>query len=416
MNLPLFIARRLGLRHSVSGRRSPGVPVAVAGVAIAILVMSLTVSVVLGFKNSIRHKVIGFESEIVVSPMYDGRPAHTFHFNDTLAGIFARTLGPDADVSPRVSATVLLKTDDSYLGIELRGLSNGTQPQKFVKENITDGVMPDYRDSLQSDRIIISASTAKILSISPGDRIYLYAVDGEGVRTRRVEISALYDTSFGERDSQLAFCSTDFVNKLVGVNNDEVFEIEVNGVGYDRMSASAEALQEALADAYYTGELKEYFRVADATVTGAVYFNWLELLDTNVIVIILLMAVVACFTIVSCLFILILERVKMIGILKALGATDFQVSRVFVYMSIRVVITGLVTGNFVSLLILFLQDRFRLIPLDPASYYLDAVPVEFSLQAFVLLNAGALAVAWVVLILPSMIVSRVSPSVTMRYE
>lgn len=416
MNLPLFIAGRLGLRNVTGGRRSPGVPVAVAGVGIAILVMSLTVSVVLGFKNSIRQKVIGFESEIVVAPMSDGRPAHTFLFNDTIRNVFAGALGPDAVISPRVSATVLLKTDDSYLGIELRGLADGTLPQKFVKENIAAGEMPDYRDSLQTDRIIISTSTASLLSVSPGDRIYLYAVDGESVRTRRVEIAALYDTSFGERDSQLAFCSDDFVSRLIGLTDGEVYELEINGVGYDRMTDAAERLQEALADGYYTGELKEYFRVADATVTGAVYFNWLELLDTNVVVIILLMAVVACFTLISCLFILILERVKMIGILKALGATDLQVSRIFVYMSMRVVIAGLVIGNLLSLLILLLQARFRLIPLDPASYYLDAVPVEFSLPAFVMLNLGAVVVSWMVLILPSMIVSRVSPSVTMRYE
>lgn len=416
MNLSLFIARRLSFRVNRNNRRSPGIAVAVAGVAIAIVVMLVTLSVVMGFKHSIRDKVAGFDSQLAIAPIgADGMP-EPFAADATIKNMIADALGGDVEISENISTTALLKTENDFLGVTMRGDSYGSFPSRFVEENIVAGAMPDFGTPESRNDLVISEATAGSLGIDVGDKLLVYFVDGENVRTRRMTVAALYNTSFGERDKLLAYCSLDFLRGVCAMDSSDVGKLCVDNLDYDNLNDASAMLQQRLADGFYSGELPQFYHVDNVYHSGAVYFSWLELLDTNVVVIILLMSIVAAFTLISCLFILILERVGMIGLLKAIGASNSVIRNIFVYMALRVVLVGLAIGNIVGLIILSLQERWHILPLDPSSYYLPYVPVEINWIHVLILNAVALIVAWLVLIMPTMIISRISPSLTMRYE
>lgn len=416
MNLSLFIARHLNLRANRNNRRSPGIAIAVAGVAIAIVVMLVTLSVVMGFKHSIRYKVTGFESQLTIAPIgTDGMP-EPFAADTAVKKLIKKALGKNVEVSEYISTTALLKTENDFLGVTMRGDSYGSFPSRFVAGNIVAGAMPEFGNPDSLNDLVVSETTARSLNIGVGDKVMVYFVDGEDVRTRRMTVAALYNTSFGERDKMLSYCSLDFLRSVCAMDSADVGKLCINNLDYDELYDASAILQEQLADSFYSGELSQFYHVDNVYRSGAVYFSWLELLDANVVVIILLMSVVAAFTLISCLFILILERVGMIGLLKAIGAGNSVIRNIFVFMAMRIVFVGLAIGNVVGLLILLIQDRWRILPLDPSSYYLSYVPVEINWIHVLILNAVAIVVAWAVLIMPTMIISRISPSVTMRYE
>lgn len=415
MNLPLFIMRHLGFRAEGRRRRSPGVAIAVAGMAIAVSVMMITLSVVLGFKNQIRDKVSGFDSQISITTVSDGEDAF-FRADSVLTAAVRRAVGDRADISGAIAATGIIKTDNDFAGLTFKADTPGSRPENFVRENVTDGAMPDYSLDSTRNEIVISRQTARQLGLTAGDRPMVYFVSDGNVKSRRVTVSALYDTSFGERDKLFAFCSPAFLRSVGSLGDDEVRRVEINGVDFDRLDELTARLRDEVNRDYFTSGKGRYYICENVLSSGAVYFSWLELLDTNVVVIILLMSLVAAFTIVSCLFILILERVNMIGILKALGATDGLVRNIFVWLAMRIVVAGLAIGDIVGLTLLWLQSRYHLVPLDPEAYYLAYVPVEFDFCDIVTLNVAAFLTAWAVLIVPSVVISKISPSATMRYE
>ncbi len=416
MNLPYFIARHLSMKSGDSRRKSPGIAIAVTGVSIAIAVMIVTLAVVTGFKHSIRDRVIGFESELTVTAMGTDGEDGKFVLSDTLISVVKRGIDNAGELSESISTTALIKTDNDFIGLTLKANSPGSIPQRFIADNIVEGTMPDFECDTTRNDLVVSCSTATLLNLHVGEKVMVYFVDGEKIKTRRMKVAALYDTSFGERDMMLAICSLDFLRSVRDMSPDETDRIEINGLRFENLEQTASALQNEIANSLYAGELQRFYKVDNVLHTGAVYFSWLELLDTNVVVIILLMSVVAAFTLISCLFILILERVGMIGILKALGSPDMLIRKIFIYMALKIMVTGMFIGNLIGLLFVYVQGAFHLIPLDPAAYYLPYVPVEISPVHIILLNLSAIAVAWAVLVLPTMIITRISPSVTMRYE
>lgn len=413
MNLSLMISKRLRLKPEGKGRRqSPGVTIAVTGIAVAVVVMILTLAVVSGFQNQVRQKVMGFDSQITVKKYTtNSSESPFFSFNDSISGVMRSVLPEGAVLSPCISATTLLKTDEDYIGLQL--VSDDETLNGYISEYLVekgDSILPDEKS------IVISRITATRLNLCRGDRIYAhFFVDGN-VKTRRLMVSAVYDTSFGERDKRIAFCDSRLLRSVYDLDANDVEKIHISGLQFSEIESLAEDLQQVFVAEYYSGGVGEVYQVESVLRTGAAYFGWLDLLDTNVVVIIILMTVVAAFTLVSSLFILVLERVRMIGVLKALGATNGMVSRIFVYLAMRIMAYGLLIGNVSGLLLIWVQWQFRVLPLDPEAYYLSYVPVEFNFIPWILLNVGAVLVAWLVLILPAMVVSRISPATTIRYE
>lgn len=417
MNFSFFISRRLNLKPDGQSGRSPGIAIAVAGVAIAIAVMIITLATVLGFKHAIEEKVEGFDSQLGITAVdFYGRTTPVDNIGVVTQLVEEACQPRLALVTPSSRLTGVMKTDNDFAGLSFKSLVDRTVPYNFIFSSIVSGEMPLFADSASVNQVVISRATALMLGLEPGDRVMAYFVGDDGVRTRRLTVAAVYKTSFSERDKLLCYVSPDFIGSLAQTQPSQAMSLEVNGLSLDNIQATRQAVQEKLNDAYAARIIDQTLNVTDVKQTGAVYFSWLELLDTNVAVIIILMTLIASFTLVSSLFILILERVKLIGLLKALGATDRQTRMIFIYMAMRIVTIGIVAGNAVALSFVFIQKFYHIIPLNPDAYYLSYVPVSLDPWHWLAVNVGAVAVAWLVLIVPSMIISRISPASTMRYE
>ena len=415
MSYELFIARRLQLGGN--NRRSPSASIIIAtvGIALSLAVMMTTMFIVVGFKHAIRDKVMGFDAHLTLHPEiinYDDLPFLTL--SPGLEKVIKETPGIDS-YSLAIKQPGVLKTDSDFQAIVLKSLEPG-KSQEFINENLTEGGIPDYSQEEEKNKIVISSTTADKLSLKPGDKMYAYFFIDDAIKTRRVEVSGIYDTHFSDYDNIYAFAGLEMLRQLNNLSDDQgnMLEMRVNQI--DSIDSIALNLQNRLIEAYNNGEFEGSFSLSTVNGTAFSYFNWLALLDTNVIVIIILMMIVTGFTLVSSLFIIILERVNMIGVLKALGSSNREIRRIFIIMTQRLVIRGMIIGNIIGLTFLLLQQQYHLVPLNPDSYYLNYVPVEINLWSLILLNIGVFVTSWLITLLPSRIVAGISPRETINYE
>lgn len=417
MNTPLFISRRLRLTTAGAKANTTGVIIAVAGVALAIIVMEITLAVVAGFKHGITEKLMGFEGQVSVLPAYDytaERQEPYITLTPELADAISHNTS-GAPLSLKFSMPGLLKTDDDFAGIYLTA-RNHDYAFDFERSCVTDGIFPDYSDEDNGLKLVLSRTVARSMGLETGDKINVCFFIDDAVRMRRFEIAALYESGFAEYDASVAFASLSTLQRLARVDSLTATSVELAGISIPEAAGTAERLQSALLSDYHDGSLPKLYPVDNITHTGASYLSWLALLDTNVVVIFILMLCVAAFTLISSMFILILERIPTIGILRAMGAPRAFVRRVFMLMAMKVVGTGMIIGNVLGIGLLLLQKHLQFIHLDPKVYYLHFVPVEISPLSVLLLNIGAVVAAWLILILPSSMASRVSPAVTMRFD
>lgn len=415
MKTELFISRRLGLRAEGSRRTSAGVSIAVTGIAIAMVVMMISIAVVIGFKQEIRSKVSGFDSQIMLYPseVYDPVAENPgIRLSDTLRSLITSAV-PQAHVSLAFKRPAIFKTDSAFQGIVLKGMDS-SEGNGFIASNMETGSMP-HPDSL--NQVAISSSTANALNVKTGDKLMTHFLHNGNLRTRALRITGIYNTHFSDYDNVFAFTPIAMLQRLSHTDSITGSSVEIRGLDDADVDAATAAIRSAILNdmALNPGQLPT-LAIDNVHHTGASYFTWISLLDTNVVVILTLMAVVSGFTLVSSLFILILERVRMIGLLKALGATNGFVRRIFIYMAQRIVIRGILIGNIAGIVLLLLQMFFHIVPLDADAYYLDYVPVKLELWWLLLLNAGVIVISWLILILPSQIVATLSPARSMRYE
>lgn len=418
MNFPLFIARRLSLKPDRRKAFSPGVVVGIVGVTLSVAIMLLSISVVKGFKQEIAEKLVGFNSDIMVFAPEDAeQPAITsgLRLSDSLKSIIEEAApGSRADLIIRQPA--IFKTDTDFQGIILKGLPKGDAWQ-FYGLNLTQGKLPDPADEDYPNQAVVSSVTASQLGVKVGDKLTTHFLNDESLRTRRLTVTGIYDSHFHDFDRSIALTPLEMLQQLSRVDSIVGTMIEIRGVDIDKTPETVERLSSLTLNA--TLEKPEnpmVYRIESILKICSQYFNWLDLLDTNVIVIIILMACVSGFTLISSLFIIILERVNTIGLLKALGSPNVQIRRIFIYMAQRLVIAGLIVGNLITLLVIWLQRTYRLIPLDPEAYYLNYVPMEISWQDFAIVNVSAIVIAILILILPSHMIATLSPARSMRYE
>ena len=266
--------------------------------------------------------------------------------------------------------------------------------------------------------IAVSATTARELGLAVGDKVnaYFIAAGGAGIRPRRFDVVGVFRSDFGEFDNSAAYCSATSVWRLRGLGETQADAIEIRGIDPERIDDATSALQTALNQAFTSGRISDLTVATPVTSAAAGYFNWLDMLDTNIIVILVLMGCVSALMVIACVLILVLRRVRTIGILKALGATDSRIEHVFTLLGGRVVLSGMVIGNAIALAFIWIQGSFRLIPLDPANYYLSYVPVAIGIGQWLAVNMGFALLAMCVALLPATLVRRLSPARTMRWE
>lgn len=415
MKLSLWLSRRLSLD---TGGSATGVVIAVAGMALAVMVMEFTLAIVTGFKHEIERKLMGFDAQITIHPPYlvgHDQPLEAVRADSALVGYIGMALPADAEIAVAIRQPGILKTDSDFEGV----LFEARSPHAdfgFERSNIVEGQWPDYLADSCANDIVLSTLLASRLGLAPGDRLYTtFIVDG-AVKMRRNRVAALFRSDFGEYDRQVVYCSMPLLQGVAGLDSLSGTRIDIRGLEAAQIDPAALELQRHLQVGTATGAIEGYYPVTTVHQTGAMYFNWLALLDTNVVVIFILMLCVAALTMVSSLFILILERVRTIGILRALGASRGTVRRIFVFMALKVVGIGMVIGNVVGLGLLAAQKVWHVVPLNPEMYYLSSVPVQLDFWPLLLLNLGIVAAAWLILVLPASLAATVPPAEAARYD
>lgn len=413
MNYPLYLAKRLSL-SSDSRHSSPAIKVAVTAVALSVAIMLAAIAIVLGFKREIRDKVIGFNSHITLYAIPAGpEDTNLITLTPTLKTILD-SQDYITDYSLEASIPAILKTPDNFKGVYLKSM-RGESLKKFLDSNIEDGKLPDYSMKGSEMKIVISRKAADQLNLKVGDKIDTYFMSGS-IRVRRLEIAAIFNSHFDTYDNVFIYGDLPLIQNLGEVSPNQGTSLTITTDNFNNLEENANRLTATLNEALASGLLYKYYRVDNALNQGAGYFRWLSLLDTNVIVVLVLMTIVACATLISGMLIIILDKKNFIGLIRSMGATIKNVRRVFIYMAVRVALTGLLIGNILMLAILWAQDKWHFLPLDADSYYIDFVPVEINLQSIVILNVATMAVIYLCLILPSWFVAKISPAETMRYE
>ena len=417
MNFPLFIARRIYSDHIGDQQKvsKPAIRIAVAGVAIGLAVMIISVCVVLGFKHTIRDKVVGFGSHIQVANFYTLQSSaidQPIAIGDSMMNVLKRTDGVK-HVQRFAMKQGILKTDNDFLGVMFKGVGPEFD-STFIHKNMVEGSIPHFSDQQSTNRILISKDMANKLRVKAGDRIFAYFIGDGGVRTRRFTISGIYQTNLAQYDKTTCFCDLYTARKLNAWTDDMVTGAELTVNDFKQLSTTANDIinrvnrtQDKYGNTFSSKTIREL---------SPQIFSWLDLLDLNVWIILAIMTAVAVVTMISGLLIIILERTTMIGVLKALGARNSTVRHTFLWFAAFIIGKGLLIGDALALALILLQKFTGFAKLDPQTYYVDVVPVELDWMLIVALNVATMLIALFVLIAPSYLVSHIHPAKSMRYE
>ena len=415
MDFPLFIARRLYKDKTNQQEVSrPAIKIATLGVAIGLAVMIVSVCVVIGFKHSIRDKVVGFGSHICVGSILgiQTNEPYPIQMNDSMMKVLMKTEGVK-HAQRYAYKQGILKTDSDFLGVMFKGIAE-EYDTTFIHDNMVEGVIPTFSSEASKQQIVISKMIADKLGIKLGDKVFSYFISDKGVRPRKYTIAGIYQTNLSMYDQMI--CLTDLYSavKLNGWESDQVTGAELYVDDFDKLDEVEDRLIEKVnktRDAY-----DETYSSLTIQELNPQIFSWLELLDVNVWIILVLMVCVAGFTMISGLLIIILERTNMIGVMKALGAKNKTIRHTFLWFAVFIIGRGMLWGNILGLGIVLIQRYTGLIKLDPATYYVNTVPVEINLPLIVLINLATLLICVFVLIAPSYLISHIHPAKSMRYE
>ena len=415
MNLPLFIAKKIysdkGDKRKVS---RPAIRIATVGVAIGLAVMIVTVSVVLGFKHTIRDKVVGFGSHIQVHNVltYNGSDQYPVCIDDSMMQMIGSVDGV-SHVERFAMTQGILKTDEDFLGVAFKGVGP-EYDMTFLKSHLVEGEMPEFSDSTSKQKLLMSKMIADKLRLKAGDKVFAYFIDGQDVRTRRYTVSGIYQTNMTRFDENLCFIDLYAASRLNGWLNGEVTGVEVKVKDFEQLQLTEDRFVEKI-----NRSIDPQGNVLTTETIYELYpqvFSWLELLDINVWIILALMVCVAGFTMISGLLIIILERTQMIGILKAVGARNKTIRHTFLWFSVFIIGQGLFWGNVIGLGIVLLQQYTGFVTLDPQTYYVSEAPMELNLPLIAAINVATLLICVFVLIAPSYLISHIHPAKSMRYE
>ena len=406
-NAEFKIATKLYFSQEGEARHArPAIRVALAGMIVGVMVMILTICIVVGFKQTITEKVAGFGAHIQLvafenNNTYDLQPIEVSDSLLSAMGAYEHVI----KVAPFITKPGMLKTDSAFVGMVLKG----TDYWEFFQRNMVEGQVPS-----KPNEVILSRAMANKLRLGVGDAVNAYYVDQE-VRARRYIISGLYETGYGQFDELFVVTPLRDARRLQGWNADTYSGVEIlvddmrhlDETADNIYFATVNHLDEDGFNVYYVQTLKEQ---------NPAVFAWLDLLDMNVVVIIILMLLVAGFNIVSGLIILILDGIQLIGTLKALGADNRFVRRIFLTQAALLIGKGVLYGNCLGFILAGAQYLFRFVPLDAATYYVSYVPIAFPWGWLAALNGLTIGVSLLILLLPSMIIAQISPAKVMHFE
>lgn len=418
MSFEFFIAKRLRLGGAEEGSSAPSLTVAVIGMILAIVVMILSITIVCGFKKEISNKIYNLDSHIKVSNsavLINSTNYSTVDYRD-IAPLLKKSPVADSLISISLIAEkpAVLKTDDNFKGIVYRGV-DGAYNWDYYRSVLTEGRIPNLSDTADMAEVIIPRLIASQLSLKCGDRILTYFIDDK-VRVRKSRIVGIFSTDFDEFDNTYILGNVKAIQNVNGWEDYMGTYIGIDTRYIPQVEAQAYSIYKTIAQSTTRQDSPILYSVSETTHNNMAYFSWLNLLDMNVIVILILMTVVSAFTLIAGMLMIVLERINMIGILKTLGASNGSIKSIFIFLTQKLILKSIILGNVIGLAFAIIQQNFHIIKLDAQSYYIPYVPIDINWMYILLLNVGAIVVSYVTLLAPSMIISSIKPSKSIKFE
>ncbi|MCK9312166.1 MAG: ABC transporter permease [Bacteroidales bacterium] len=413
MNLEYFIAKRLFFKRSHKGKKSePATKIAIIGISVGLAVMLIAWAVVMGFRQEVRKKMIGINSNIQITSYYSN---YTYEMNpmnvsDSLLDAL-RSVPGVGHVQRLFTKPGMIKTESDFQTVVFKGADSDFD-KEFLAKNLVQGVFPNY--DKPSNEVLISEYLSKLLKLRLRDSFLVYFIKGESVSVRKLKISGIYNTHFSEFDKYFLVTDARHVKHLNGWSENQAAGVEIFVKDMDHFNQVEEDVYAKMAkladindDAFYMRNLYEM---------NPDLFSWLHLLDMNVWLILILMICVSGFNIISGLLILILENTNLIGMLKAMGANNISIRKIFFYLSTFLIGKGLFWGNIIGLGCCMIQNFFHVIHLNPTTYYVDFVPIELDLTYILLVNVGTVLISLMVVLLPTALISHINPVKAIKFD
>lgn len=406
LNLEYFISRRIRIKSGASFSR-PIIRVSIAGIALGLAVMLISVAVLKGFQKEISQKVIGFGSHIQISHFDSNNSYEPTAISVSDKDIREIKRIPDVvNVSSFGLKAGIVKTKDQIHGIVMKGIDQDFD-WSFFREKIIDGKAPKLLDTTTSNDLLISRKIADLMQYKTGDDIRMYFITDNNVRARKFKVSGVYETGLTEFDEMYVIGDIRHIQKLNSWQTGEVSGYEIMISDIAKLDEVSDKVYSVIGYELNTQTIRQLYPQI---------FDWIEIQDLNVIIILILMTLVSGITIISTLLILILEHTRDIGVLKAMGARTNSIRLIFLYAAGYIIFYGLLWGNVVALSLIWLQESFGLIPLPPDSYFLSQVPVSIGITEILLVNTGAMAISVLMMLIPSLVVRYISPVKAIRFQ
>ncbi|TCN53979.1 ABC transporter permease [Flavobacterium circumlabens] len=411
MNLEYFIAKRLiTARDFKSSISAPIIKIAISAIAIGIIMMLVSVATGIGLQQKIREKVSAFNGQIVISN-YDNNNSEVTIIPISKKQDFYPNFKSVPEVShiqAIASKAGIIRTESSFEGIIFKGVGLDYDWNK-IKEYLVEGKLPDYYKGI-NEEVIISRFLADRLGLKVGDNFNTFFIkeeQGKMPNSRRFKITGIFNSGFQSFDATYIIGDIRHIQRINKWNPDQVGAFEVFVKDFDEIKETGDKIYEQTSSSLDTKTMIEKY---------SYIFDWLQLFDFNIIVILAIMIIVATINMVVALLVLILERTQMIGILKALGANNWAVRKIFLHNAFYLIIRGLFWGNLIGISLLLVQQYFGIIKLNPENYYVNQAPVYINWVYVVLLNLLTITVCFLVLLIPSYIITKISPVKAIRFD
>lgn len=409
-----FIAHRIHFKGDESTQATrPVVRFAIIGIALGLAIMLLAVVIVVGFKKEIRNKIIGFGSHIQITNLDSNTSFETLPITVD-ASLLAKIEGVEGiqHIEPYATKPGLIKLDSVFQGIVLKGVDEHYD-WTFLKKHLISGDLPIVVPDSINNRVLISKDISRMLNLNVGDSFVTFFL-GNRVRARKFSVSGIYETGFSDYDRMFLFADIKHIRRLSGWDEKQASGLELTIKDWNKLEETTNEVFKAVRT--LPPEVSHSLYIRSVRDLNPLMFNWLDVLDVNVVVILCLMLAVSGFTMISGLLIIILERTKMIGLLKALGQKDKSIRNIFHRVAFYLIVKGMFWGNLIAFFIAVVQKYFKVIKLDVSSYYLDAVPIDLDIWLWLIVNIGTLAISMLMMVAPTYLITKIDPVRTMQFE
>ncbi|WP_457619318.1 ABC transporter permease [Lutibacter sp.] len=412
MNYELFIAKRIiAAKQYKSSISSPIIKIAIIAIAIGIIIMMISMATGLGLQQKIQEKLSGFNGHIQITNFDNNNSEITLVPVSKKQDFYPKFTTVKGINNVQVFATKagIIRTETDFEGIVFKGVS-GDYNWDFFKDYLVEGILPNYNTETVSNDVLISREISNRMGIKLGDEFNILFVKEDPSKApwiRVVKAVGIYDSGFQDFDENFVLADIQHIQKMNRWKNDEVGGFEVFITDFSEIENKSQEVYEQTGSTLNSQSIIEKYPAI---------FEWINLFDTNIYLIIALMILVAGINMITALLVLILERTQMVGILKALGSTNVSIRKVFLYNAGYLILRGLFWGNLLGLLLLLAQKYGKFISLNPETYYVNTVPIYLNVNYLILLNIGTLLLCLLMLIIPSIIISKISPAKTIKFE